>query len=395
MYPLTAILIDCESEACPELKHELLEQGVKVGAQFPDIGRTIAELQVTSLARRLFVIHLTSIDDCRQLERLNDVFAGEPIVALAPDPSEALLLQAMRAGAAQVVALPLRSDDFKEALERIARQFGYPANASRVIAVTGVSEGCGATTIAINLAAEAAAEHRLPTLLAEMSLHMGRLAGHLDLTPGYTTYDLLTDIDRLDIEIVQQALVKAADNLQVLAGPYRGIPNLKPTPDQVARLVDYTRRLARVVVLDMPYTYDDVYFRTLKTADHVVLVAEPNIPSLEALKTLHKTLEEAEGIKKPFVVLNRYNPRCREFGPAQVAELLRLPRIFTVREDASHCTDALNNGHTLRQETTESLALAGIDDLVDALLGQRRPHPPRHWHLPDFLRRLVAAGRSK
>ena len=225
MYPLTAVFIGCDENTCPGLRHELLEQGVKLEAEFTDVNQLFAELSVTPVRRRLFVVYLESAAACRYLERLNEVFSGQPILALMNEPSGSpLLLQAMRAGAAQVVALPLQIQDLKDALDRIALQFGYPANTSRLIAVSGVNEGCGATTIAINLAAEIASQYSTPTVLTELSLRMGRLAGYLDLSPGYTTHDVLSDLDRLDIEVVQQALVKVADNFHILAGPYKGIP---------------------------------------------------------------------------------------------------------------------------------------------------------------------------
>lgn len=393
MYPLTAVLIGCDTESCPDLRHELLEHGVKIQAEYADSLKAINEMNVAPGKTHLFVIHIKELSDCRQVERLNDLFGGQPIVALLEDSGEETLRQAMRSGAAQVVSLPLRVDDFKDALQRVARQFGYAANASRVIAVSGVSEGCGATTLAINLAAEVAAEHHLPALLVEMTLHLGRLASYLDLNPGYTTHDLLADIDRLDIEVVQQALVRVADNFQVLTGPYKGIPLLKPTPEQVVRMVDYARRLARVVILDMPYTYDDTYFRTLTAADHVVLVATQNVPSLQALKTLRHALEQVEGISNLSVVVNRYDPSHKGFSLKQVGELVKVEQVFAVADDGPHFLDALNAGRTLRQESRSSPALSGIDELANVLLGARRdPHLHHGWHVPEFLRRIVVGG---
>ena len=65
-----------------------------------------------------------------------------------------MMIRAMRAGAAQVVRLPLQGDDFRAAMHRIAIQFGHPQGKSRTVVVFGSSEGSGCTTVALNLASE-------------------------------------------------------------------------------------------------------------------------------------------------------------------------------------------------------------------------------------------------
>jgi len=192
MYPLTAVLIGCDDLLFPELRPQLSEQGIKIEAEYPTVAKAVSDLTITPGDRRFFFLHVPSAAECRHLERLNEAFLGRPIVALLDGMDDpALLVQAMRSGAAQVIPLPLRPDDFKRALDRIALQYGFPTSVSRVVAVTGVCEGVGATTLAINLAAELALRHQVPTLLAELSLRLGRLASCLDLDPRFTTHDLL------------------------------------------------------------------------------------------------------------------------------------------------------------------------------------------------------------
>ena len=81
-------------------------------------------------------------------------------------------MQVNRAGAAQVVQLPLDRNDFHSALIMIAAQFGRTSLDRHVFAVTGATGGCGATTIAVNLAAEIANQIGQSTILAEMTLQM-------------------------------------------------------------------------------------------------------------------------------------------------------------------------------------------------------------------------------
>jgi len=392
MYPLKAILVGCDEADHPEVRHELDSVGVVIQASFNDVLSAISGLASSVDEKLLFVMLLRSPSQARQLEKLNDAFVGRPILALlsgGADPG--LMVEAMRCGAAQVIGLPFSSEDFQRALERIARQFGYSGSASRVIAVTGVTEGCGATTLAINLAAEIAHLARSHTILAELSLRLGRVATLLDLEPRFTTHDLISDPERMDIEVVRQALTEVGDHFAVLAGPYKGISSLKPMTPHVVRLVDYARRLAQVVVLDMPYTFDEVYFGTIATADQVVIVGEQNIPTIRALKTVRETLQKVEGMGTQYLVINRFDASLSEFSRKHMTELLGVPHIYTVANDWSNLAQATNNGRVLRAENPHAPALADIDTLARTLLGiQEAEH--RHWHLPKFLRQLT--GRA-
>ncbi len=90
-----------------------------------------------------------------------------------------------------------------------------------MIAVAGVTGGSGATTVALNLAYEIADRHSLRCVLVDLSLRMGVVASLLNIEPAYTINDLLRDSRRIDTNLAQQALIRVADNFEILAGPRR------------------------------------------------------------------------------------------------------------------------------------------------------------------------------
>src|SRR5262245_15313274 len=219
MFPLNVILVGCGGELLPLLRLELSVHGARIEQEFLGVESVIAALRsppqaddrrgpangrakpdpaASELPRKLFGVRLQSASALPHLKRLSASFPGFPILALlnAPgDPNAAI--GAMRMGASQVVLLPLQSEDFKAALDCIAVQCGQTV-ANQVIAVAGVTGGCGATTIAINLAYEFAHLHQRRTVLAELSLQMGKLPLYLNVDPRYTTHEILREIHRLD-----------------------------------------------------------------------------------------------------------------------------------------------------------------------------------------------------
>jgi Flp pilus assembly CpaE family ATPase len=220
---------------------------------------------------------------------------------------------------------------------------------------------------------------------------MGRVADYLDLEPRFTTHDLISDPERMDIDTVKHALAPVAENFSVLSGPCKGISSLKPLTAHVVRLVDYLRRLAQIVVLDMPYTFDDIYFGTIAAADQVIIVGEQSVPGVRALKTVRDTIKKVEGVGEQFLVINRYDSKRSDFTCKHLQELLGAGKIYTIANDWSNFTEASNNGRLLRAQNSHSPALRDIDALARVLLGLEEP-ATLGWRLPKFLRRLVSSS---
>ena len=290
----------------------------------------------------------------------------------------------MRAGASQVVPLPIQPDDFKAAMDCISQQYGHSSAQNQAICVSGVTGGCGATVLAVNLANEIASQHGRHVILSELSLQIGKLAAYLDINPEHTTFDLLNDGERVDPQMIQRALTHVADRLDVLAGEYRAITPVAASAASVIRLVDYCRSLSNVALFDVPCTYDDMYFETLAIADQVVLVGEQKIPSIRTLKLVCEALSRIDGARKLHIIINRYDPRMPGFGVDRLKTLLEVNDIITVCNDYAAVMASINHGRPLRLEAPRSPALADITKLVNATSRRRGParssQAVQQWH---------------
>src|SRR5262249_24132985 len=123
-------------------------------------------------------------------------------------------------------------------------------------------------------------------LLVELARQMGTLATYLDLEPPWTTRDLLAEPSLLTMQGVRRALARAPSGLAVLAGPYQDLAGLPASSRGVFQLVDLCRRLAPLVVLDVPCTFDEFQFETLALAEAVLLVGVQSVSSVRSLKLL-------------------------------------------------------------------------------------------------------------
>ncbi|MBL8797248.1 MAG: hypothetical protein JNM56_25320 [Planctomycetia bacterium] len=396
MYPLNVILVGCgdawvgrENSLRNLVRRELSNQLVCVQGEFRDVDSALRGVKFEKGEHALFLIHLRTLDDLPQLQRLSSAFPGQPILALRDANSDRqLFLGALRAGAAFAVPVPFESDDFKAALDWIAREFGFVPRQTTLIAVAGASGAAGASTIAVNLAYEIATTMQRECILAELAVRFGVLATHLNLEPRVTLFHLLDNLADLDVETVRQALTPVCDNLYLLPGPQEAISSTVPAAPDMMRVVQYLKPLADVVVLDVPCTYDDLYFEALASADKIVLVMEQKLPSVRAVQMVRDALH-LRGVpsSKQVIVVNRYNAQMKGFTAEELAQHLHVASLQTVVNDYAAVSEAVNSGQPLRIQAPSSRVLADITALIRPLL-DLRPLPQKG---PNLFNRVVRA----
>jgi pilus assembly protein CpaE len=375
MYPLNVVLAGQLESVLKPIRETLLSMPAVIDAEFPSL--TMVQSGMQHQPRRpdrpwLFVVVLSSAEDYQHMRRIRETFVGHPILAVVDDAQDPVaVLAAMRSGAAQVVASPFDREDFLSAAECIALMFGFSGGGSKVIVVSGVTGGCGATTIATNLAYEIAQTRKQKTLLVELASQMGMVATYLDANPRCTTYDLFCNMDRVDVDHFRNTVTPVTDYLSILPGPQQLLAPREVHPRDVLQMIDFAKRLASVVVIDLPNTFNDLYFETLAAATNVILVAEQKLPSIRALKVVYDTLQRDVGLgveaSQRRLVLNRYTDRDREFSVAALEKTTGATGFSTIANDHQAVSGAIHAGKPLRLHAPRSKALTDLVTLTNSL----------------------------
>jgi pilus assembly protein CpaE len=385
MYPLRAILVGHPEAEAAAIRGALANLAVIVDAEFTDADQVIHNRDSLVQSKYLFVARVNAASDLLQIRRLLRAFPGNPILALLNQDSDLQgLLTTQRAGAIQIAFRPLQSDDLQAALETITLQLGINAASSKAIVVCGVTEGAGATSLAVNLANEIATVLQIDCVLVELSPGMGNLATYLDLEPRITTRDLLTDAAAMELPRVKQALSKVADHLHVLAGPYREPSTLAPSPARVLQLIGHLRRLADVVVLDMPYDFGQTYLGAFAASDQILLVGEQTVPSVHDLRIVRDSLEKGTVDAKRHYVISRFDFSDDQFSTERLKEIFQTDQVWPVSNDRLAFRSAMNEGKTLRGMFSHSAAVRDVQQLAAALFGLNKPTAES----PRFMQRI-------
>ncbi len=333
MYPLPVVLLGIDDWNIPVLRRELASATAEMEGEFVGASAAIECLRHVKDQPKLLIVQVGPDCGADPIRRLGESLTGWPILALVSAATGEEFLQINRAGAAQVVPLPVDRDDFQQALDRISAQFVRSRRDRQVIAVTGAAGGSGVTTIAVNLACEITLRRLRPTILAEFSEQMGALASLFDVEPRMTLPYLLREIHRVDDYLLEKALVRVMDGLRILVGSDKPQSLRAIDPGHLIKIVGCLKKLADVTILDMPGTLDDREFQVLRCCDHVIVVGTQNVPSIRSLKLFCGSLPDERLRHSLRVVINRYNPGMKGFTRDEVQQMLGIPQVLTVAND--------------------------------------------------------------
>ena len=196
---------------------------------------------------------------------------------------------------------------------------------ARVHAFQGIAGGVGTTTIAANLAMEAAFRHKTggPSVcLIDLNLQFGAVATYLDLPRKDAVYELLADTASMDEPAFRQALLPVRERLHVLTAPREMLPLDLIGPEDVTAIIALARKCFDLVVIDVPSTLTHWTDTVMEASDCFHLVTTPEVRCAQnALRCLK--LFEAEQIGTDGIawILNRAPGRMDLSGRSRVTSM--------------------------------------------------------------------------
>ncbi|MFY0621561.1 MAG: AAA family ATPase [Pelagimonas sp.] len=254
-----------------------------LGEEWGDLGfdEALAFLNQPDASGLEFVAMAIDAIDEPSVTLLGGIIAGAKergikVVLIADDVTPASLHQLLRQGADEFVPYPLPEGELAAAVARLRTPEVVetpaqmaPAAAAEpavklqaggdgcLIAVQGLAGGCGATTMAVNLAYELAAGSKTKqpkVCLIDLGLQFGAVSTYLDLPRRDAVFELLSDIESMDGDSFGQALADYEGKFQVFTSPPDILPLDMIGPAEVKVLLDVAREHFDFVVVDMPST---------------------------------------------------------------------------------------------------------------------------------------------
>ncbi|HUZ63726.1 MAG TPA: cellulose synthase operon protein YhjQ/BcsQ [Acetobacteraceae bacterium] len=247
----------------------------------------------------------------------------------------------------------------------------------RVVTISGVRGGVGATTVAANLAWHFGVSARRHTVLLDADLHLGTAALLLGAKTGPGLRMALEAPQRIDALFVERAAQPVAERLHILAGEEAPHEHHACAPGAAQRLVEVLRQRYNFVLVDARFAALPVNRELLDIAHRRVLVMEPSVAGVrDALRFLAMPAGPKQS-QRPVVVLNRIG-RPGSLNRRQVEDALKLRPDVAIPDLPRLLGHAANMGEpavgsrgAFRAGIVELAREVGFVGLLDASAGLR------------------------
>jgi pilus assembly protein CpaE len=256
----------------------------------------------------------------------------------------------MARGVSEYLVAPFSVMDFVRALSHLYNQPGADP-VGRLIAVSGVKGGVGASTIAHNLAWSIARDLDVATVVVDMDLAFGTAGLDFNQDPPQGIAEAVYAPDRLDANLIDRLLSKCSEKLSILAAPATLDRMYDFQETSFDGILDILRSTVPCIVLDVPHMWTSWSRRMLVGADEVVLVAAPDLANLRNAKNILDTLRAARPNDiKPRLILNGVGVAKRpEISIKDFAKAVELEPSIIIPHDAKLFGTAANNGQMIAE----------------------------------------------
>jgi pilus assembly protein CpaE len=301
---------------------------------------------------------------------------GIPVVALHTGNDPDLILSCLRQGAAEFLYPPFGSEQFEQALARLAKRaqvaMAQARTGGEVYCLMRGKAGSGNTTLACNLAFQLQALNFQRVLLGDLDPLTGTIAFLLKLNSNYSFVHALTNASRLD-ETLWRGMVTSCRGVDVLLSP--DVPaDLVYEPEDITAMVSYWRGLYEFVILDIPGPHGEWGASLAKLCDELLLVTTNELPAVHATQNTLACLEYG-GVSRSKIklVVNRYNTEIGLSSEA-IEAALDLKVFQHLPSDFESVQKALMEGKAIPPGTKVGKAIVELAEKLTGRTGAPKKH---------------------
>jgi pilus assembly protein CpaE len=312
------------------------------------------------------------------VRRLHNTAAQPAVFVFHTEASPGLILEALRAGAAEYLYPPL-SDTLRTALERLsvtrARDAaGASSGPGKIFGFLSARGGCGATTFALHVATDVARQTKRPSLLADFDFEAGLLRFLMKSKTTYSVHDALENLHRMDASYWKALVSTHANRIDLIAAPEDLAARQTPGPEQMAHLLRFIRSAYPLTIVDFGRSVSHAALDSLSELDALYLVTTFDPITLEHAREAILTLDDRGfGRNRLKVLLNRAPERGMP-DPGVIEDFLGAQSAAIFTSDFMALYDAYSEGRLLDTSTKLGKELHALADSVRArAMGEPEP----------------------
>ncbi len=314
------------------------------------------------------------------VSKLSELSPECSVLVVSSSSDGNLILQAMRAGAKEFLAQPVRIEELLASLGRISeRRLGRSdkPRGCQVIAVAGSIGGVGTTSIAVNLGCALAQNEANSVALVDLDLCLGDADVFLDTIPDYTLVDVAQNVTRLDFTLLKRSLTRHSSGLFLLPRPVQLEDISLITPEDLQRVIGLLKATFTHLVLDLSKSYSPIDLIALEMANHILLVTQLDLPCLRNVVRLMMSFGEMEGIaEKIKIIVNRAGLENGQITLKKARDTIGKEIFWQLPNDYRTMIEVRNNGMPLIEQAPKAAITQSIMALAEAISTDQKVAAP-------------------
>ena len=306
----------------------------------------------------------------KQLEPLAARFRELRFVLLSDEFGPELLLEAMQVGARHLLLKSAIKADLVTALYRLLPSGGNGlVGDGTIITLLSGSGGCGATTLAFNLANELTLASARQALLIDLDWYYGGIAPYLGLQGRYGIGDLLARESPVDGNLVRSSTVAFSDNLHVLLSPVsiNALQCEAVHNHNMKKVLHACKPTYTHTIIDAPRVSRQVATTLAGVSTVVLIVFQLTAKDIQVVRAARAALLE-QGIPESriMLVVNRYDKRSA-VSLDEARKVLGNQPLHLIANDYRTAVHNVNFGQSLAETAPSSLMRHDIKQLIDRM----------------------------
>lgn len=291
------------------------------------------------------------------------------LFALAQERSPVLMRRILRAGADELLFLPLDPGDATRALLKISetRRRAERETGGVIISMVSTVGGVGVTSLVANLALALRYTLNKRVATVDLDLQTGGLAVFLNLEPERTIMQLAESDRRLDSIQLESVLTKHPSGVYLLAAPKRIEDSELVSDRTVGAALELLRQLFDFVVVDCGGYIDENAVAAWERSDHLFYLLDQSIAAARCAWRFIDLFARLglSGIE-PHFLLSRYQPH-HPISEEQITHTLARPIFAKIPRDEKVLERAQLRATDLWQVGQGSVLARSIEDLARRL----------------------------
>jgi pilus assembly protein CpaE len=307
----------------------------------------------------------------KELDKVAPLYPKTRFAVVSTRSSKELILDAMHSGARYFMLKKFIEAELDRVLEKILMESSRTVkDLGALITVFSAGGGCGATTVAINVANELRLRTEKPVLMVDMDDYYGAVSNYLGINGQYGMAEVLQHEGPIDINLIATSAASYKDDFHVLVPrPYLGKINFNTVEKKhLKEALEACRRGYKYTVIDAPRGSMELV-KTLAAQSRMILVVfQTTVKDVKTLKLLIGELVSS-GIKREKIlpVANRFHSRGPIVPFEEIKKTLGIETLYHIRNDFKQVARSINYAKPLSDCAPKSKIRRDFQKLTEKL----------------------------